>query len=108
VVLSEATRLLVGSPLPTGVSLRDLGFHRLKDIEAPERIYQLAAVGLPERFPPLKSLGPPAPTVGVTPGVHGFPGVLTSFVGRSVELNEVAELLARYRSIAPRRDAAGD
>jgi predicted ATPase/class 3 adenylate cyclase/DNA-binding CsgD family transcriptional regulator len=99
VVLSEATRLLVGSPLPAGVSLRDLGFHRLKDIEAPERIYQLAAVGLPERFPPLKSLGPPAPAVGVTPGVHGFPGVLTSFVGRSVELHEVAELLVRYRMV---------
>jgi hypothetical protein len=99
VVLSEATRLLVGSPLPAGVSLRDLGFHRLKDIEAPERIYQLTAAGLPEQFPPLKSLGPPVPTVGVTPGVHGFPGVLTSFVGRSVELAEVAELLARYRMV---------
>ncbi|HEY7360838.1 MAG TPA: adenylate/guanylate cyclase domain-containing protein, partial [Streptosporangiaceae bacterium] len=97
VVLSEATRLLVGSPLPLGVSVRDLGFHRLKDIEAPERIYQLAATGLPEQFPPLKSLGPPVPMVGVTPGVHGFPAVLTSFVGRSVELDEVAELLARYR-----------
>ena len=97
VVLSEATRLLVGSPLPIGMALRDLGFHRLKDIEAPERIYQLAAAGLPEQFPPLKSLGPPVATVGVTPGVHGFPGVLTSFVGRSVELDEVAGLLARYR-----------
>jgi predicted ATPase/class 3 adenylate cyclase/DNA-binding CsgD family transcriptional regulator len=99
VVLSEATRLLVGSPLPLGVSVRDLGFHRLKDIEAPERIYQLVATGLPEQFPPLKSLGPPVPTVGVTPGVHGFPAVLTSFVGRSVELDEVAGLLARYRMV---------
>src|SRR5215467_13150976 len=99
VVLSEATRLLVGSPLPAGVSLRDLGFHRLKDIEAPERIYQLTAVGLQEQFPPLKSLGPPVPTVGVTPGVHGFPAMLTSFVGRSAELAEVAELLARYRMV---------
>ena len=58
VVLSEATRLLVGSRLPADVSVRDLGFHRLKDIEAPERIYQLAAVGLQEQFPPVKSLGP--------------------------------------------------
>ncbi len=69
VVLSEATRLLVGSPLPIGMALRDLGFHRLKDIEAPERIYQLAAACLPEQFAPLKSLGPPVATVGVTPGV---------------------------------------
>src|ERR1700689_4626830 len=59
VVLSEATRLLVESRLADDVSVRDLGFHRLKDIEAPERIYQLVAPGLAERFPPLKSLGAP-------------------------------------------------
>jgi class 3 adenylate cyclase len=90
VVLSEATRLLVEPRLPAGVSVRDLGLHRLKDIEAPERIYQLVAAGLQEQFPPLKSLGAPVATVGVTAGVHGFPAVLTSFVGRSVELDKVA------------------
>src|SRR6185312_11000139 len=76
VVLSEATRLLVESRLPPGASICDLGFHRLKDIEAPERIYQLAADGLQEQFPPLKS-----------------------FVGRSGEPDEVMELLARYRLV---------
>jgi class 3 adenylate cyclase/tetratricopeptide (TPR) repeat protein len=55
VVLSEATRQLAGSRLPAGASLRDLGLHRLKDIEAPEHIYQLVAAGLPERFPPLRT-----------------------------------------------------
>jgi predicted ATPase/class 3 adenylate cyclase len=71
VVLSEATRLLAGSRLPAGVSVRDLGWHRLKDIQAPERIYQLVVPGLQDRFPPLKSLGaptslpvPPTPLVG--------------------------------------------
>ena len=71
VVLSEATRLLAGSGLPAGVSVRDLGWHRLRDIDAPERIYQLVVPGLPDRFPPLKSLGaqtnlpvPPTPLVG--------------------------------------------
>ena len=71
VVLSDATRLLAGPRLPAGVSVQDLGWHRLKDIEAPERIYQLIAAGLEERFPPLKSLGaptslpvPPTPLVG--------------------------------------------
>jgi predicted ATPase len=57
VVLSEATWHLVQSRLPAGVAVRDLGWHRLKDIEAAEHIYQLAAVGLQEQFPPLKSLG---------------------------------------------------
>ena len=71
VVLSDPTRLLAGSQLPTGVSVRDLGWHRLKDIQAPELIYQLVIPGLPDRFPPLKSLGaptslpvPPTPLVG--------------------------------------------
>ena len=50
VVLSEATLQRAG-PLPEGASVRDLGFHRLKDIGAPERIYQLAAPGLREDFP---------------------------------------------------------
>jgi predicted ATPase/Tfp pilus assembly protein PilF len=46
VVLSEATRLLAAPKLPAGASVRDLGFHRLKDIEAPEHIYQLAGLDL--------------------------------------------------------------
>jgi class 3 adenylate cyclase len=38
VVFSDPTRQLVESRLPAEVSIRDLGWHRLKDIEAPERI----------------------------------------------------------------------
>jgi hypothetical protein len=99
VVLSEATRLLVASRLPRDPSLRDLGVHRLKDIEEPEQLYQLVAAGLQERFPPLKSLSPPAPMVGISGGVRGFPALLTSFVGRARELDEVAELLNRHRLV---------
>jgi predicted ATPase/class 3 adenylate cyclase len=97
VVVSEATRLLVESKLPTGVSLRDLGFYQLKDLQAPERIYQLVAAGLPEQFPPLKSLG--AGVAAGMAGLHGFPATLTSFVGRSGELDEVVDLLARHRLV---------
>jgi predicted ATPase/class 3 adenylate cyclase len=85
IVLSDATRLLVESGLPPDVSVRDLGFHRLKDIDAPERIYQLAAAGLPERFPPLKSLG--APT--------SLPVPLTALVGRDGALEQLRAALAR-------------
>jgi predicted ATPase len=70
VVLSQATRQLVESRLPADVSMRDLGWHRLKDIPEPERIFQLVATGLQEQFPTLKSLGartnlplPPTPLV---------------------------------------------
>ena len=83
VVLSDATRLLVASRLPAGVSLRDLGSHRLKDFPVPERIYQLAAPGLAERFPPLKSLAaatslpvPPTPLVGRDEDIERLRAVL--------------------------------
>jgi class 3 adenylate cyclase len=96
VVLSDTTRLLVQARLPAGVSVRDLGFHRLKDLEAPERLYQLAVPGLPEQFPPLKSLGARA---GAVAGVHGFPAALTSFVGRAGVVDEVAGLLGEHRLV---------
>jgi peptide/nickel transport system substrate-binding protein len=54
-LLSNTTRELIEDDLPAGVSLRDLGRHRLKDIQRPERIFQLVAEGLPPRFPPLKT-----------------------------------------------------
>src|SRR5690349_4915515 len=57
VVMSSVTWELAHSGLPAELSIRDLGFHRLKDIDEPEHIYQLAGPGLPEHFPPLKSLG---------------------------------------------------
>jgi predicted ATPase/class 3 adenylate cyclase len=79
VVLSDSTRQLVESRLPAEVSVRDLGWHRLKDIEAPERIYQLVATGLEERFPGLKSLGTQA----------SLPLPLTPLVGRDGELEQL-------------------
>src|SRR5581483_11363558 len=85
VVLSEATRLLAGSRFPADTSVRDLGFHRLKDIEAAEHIYQLVAPGLPERFPPLKSLGAPS----------SLPAPMTVLVGRDEELARLRGLLTR-------------
>jgi class 3 adenylate cyclase len=53
VLLSETTRALLGSSLPEGVSIHPLGERRLKDIEEPERVYQLAIDGVeqPEADP---------------------------------------------------------
>ncbi len=57
VLLSAATHALVAGSLPDGVAERDLGEHRLKDIERPERIYQLDVAGLQSSFPPLRTQG---------------------------------------------------
>jgi class 3 adenylate cyclase len=56
VLLSRSTAGLVDEDETPEVSLRDLGEHLLKDLERPERVYQVVAVGLDEQFPPLTSV----------------------------------------------------
>jgi class 3 adenylate cyclase len=46
VVLSETTRALLGSALPEGVSVHPLGERQLKDIDEPERVYELTIDGV--------------------------------------------------------------
>jgi predicted ATPase/class 3 adenylate cyclase len=87
VLISEATSTLVADQLPTGVELRALGEHRLKDLR-PERLFQLVAAGLRTDFPPIRSLD-------LQP--NNLPTQLTSFVGRDVELAEAGRLLEATR-----------
>ncbi len=78
VLLSQTTRALVDA------DVRDLGVHRLKDLSAPERIYQLEIEGLGCEFPLLKTL---------EAGMKNLPAPRTSFVGRTSELDEIDRLL---------------
>jgi class 3 adenylate cyclase len=52
ILVSNATRELVADDLPAGVRLVDLGEQPLKDIDRLERIFQVRASGLRQRFPP--------------------------------------------------------
>ena len=45
VLLSDTTRALVGASLPEGVSIFPLGERRLKDIDEPERVFELEIEG---------------------------------------------------------------
>jgi ABC-type transport system substrate-binding protein/class 3 adenylate cyclase len=56
VLLSSTTKELAEEDLPAGVSIRDLGERRLKDIEPPQRVYQLEVEGLPSEFGQLRTL----------------------------------------------------
>ena len=85
ILVSGPTRDLYGDNPIDGVTLRDLGEHRLKDLGAPVRIFQVEADGLPADFPPLR-------TLDARP--NNLPPQLTTFVGRDAELDEVADLLA--------------
>jgi predicted ATPase len=88
VLLSDATRALVDGALPSGIGLRDLGEHRLKDLRAPERLAQLVIEGVPGDFPPPRSLD-------ARP--NNLPTQLTTFVGREKELGEAVALLGSTR-----------
>ncbi len=75
VVASDQTRALAG------VVLRDLGEHRLKDLTAPERLFQLGE----EDFPPLRTLR------------HvNLPVQATPLIGRQRELAELVELAGSH------------
>ncbi len=78
VLMSEPTKALVDA------EVRDLGAHRLKDLSAPERIYQLEIDGLPSEFPLLKT---------IEAGMKNLPLPRTSFVGRASELEAIDRLL---------------
>jgi predicted ATPase/DNA-binding SARP family transcriptional activator len=82
VLLSDATRVLVEDDLPAGVHLRDLGAFHLKDVDRPERIFQVAAEGLQVEFAPLRGTRP-----------SNLPLQLTPFIGRRREVTELVELI---------------
>ncbi len=65
VLLSEATRALVGATLPPGVSVFPLGERHLKDMDEPERIYELEIEGVaaaPSEVPASRPPSPAKPT----------------------------------------------
>ena len=83
IVVSARLRDLVAEHLPEGVTVRDLGEHLLKDLPAPEHLFQLDIDGLPDTFPPLKSMRPPT----------NVPRRAAALVGRQRERRELAELI---------------
>ncbi|HEY3676297.1 MAG TPA: tetratricopeptide repeat protein, partial [Candidatus Tumulicola sp.] len=89
IIVSAATFAVLGTP-PEGVAFRDLGVKRLKDLEQPERLYQIVAEGLPTQFPPLRTLDEHP---------NNLPTQLSSFVGRRAELDRLASAFATSRVV---------
>ncbi|MPZ72504.1 MAG: tetratricopeptide repeat protein [Nitriliruptorales bacterium] len=88
ILISGATAALL--PTMDGVSLHDLGEHRLKDLTEPERLYQIAAADLRSDFPAPRTAGAV---------VNNLPTQLSSFIGREREAADVATLLERARLV---------
>ncbi len=83
IVLSQTTAELVGDNV-AGLSLRDLGEHVLKDLNRPQKLFQLVGDGLRDDFPPLRS---------VSDRRTNLPARRPELIGREDELRRLAALL---------------
>ena len=89
-LLTQTTYDLLQNALPDDVTLRDMGEHRLKDLRALLRLYQVNAPDLPQNFPTIKSLDTQP---------NNLPAQLTSFIGREKEIAEIKALLGSARLV---------
>jgi class 3 adenylate cyclase len=88
IVASAATCHDTGDDVTDGIRLRDLGEHRLRDLSAAERLYQVMADGLEADFPPLR-------TLDRTP--NNLPTQPTALIGRDAELERIRRHLDSTR-----------
>jgi predicted ATPase/class 3 adenylate cyclase len=88
VLCSGVTAALARDQLPVGTRLVDLGEHRLRDLSDPEHVFQLDHPGVRSEFPALRSLDAYRGNLPLQP---------TTFVGRDIELGELAKALEESR-----------
>jgi predicted ATPase len=82
-VSGDAADLITGS-LPAGITLRQLGTIALRDLKAPQRVFQAIGAGLRTEFKALRALETPA---------NNLPLQTTSFVGRQQDVLKIQRLL---------------
>jgi predicted ATPase/class 3 adenylate cyclase len=82
ILVSAATADSLAGQLPEDTTLRDVGEHRLKGLQSPERLLQIVAPQMRADFPPLASL------TG-----NSLPAERDAFVGRSESLRDLTRRL---------------
>lgn len=86
ILISETMHKLLRKALPGGLSFKDLGQHRLRDLSQMEHVFQLIAADLPTIFPALRT--PDSATINI-------PVQLTPFIGRTNEIAAVNTLVTK-------------
>jgi predicted ATPase/class 3 adenylate cyclase len=84
ILVSRATRDVTDPASLPDMSFRSLGRHQMKDVPTTEQLFQLVGPGLPDDFPPLRTLG------GAT-----LPALHHRLVGRKAKLHSIRDLLER-------------
>jgi predicted ATPase len=85
VLISEAAKILMGNELSKGIGIKYLGEYNLKDLDKPEKIYQLVIEGVKSEFPLIQSLR--SVKTNLTGGI-------VKLIGREKELNSLKEILS--------------
>jgi class 3 adenylate cyclase len=86
ILVSEDTLNLLHDRMEPGVRFKDLGYHRLKDLDTPIRLFQLSHPRLELlSFPPPQSLNAHA---------NNLPTQRRSFIGREKEIEQIASAFA--------------
>lgn len=65
ILVSRSTYAVLEDDELPGLAFRDLGSHRLKDLDRPEHIYQVDVEGLSHAFPPLRAVEAPTAYTGL-------------------------------------------
>lgn len=89
-VSNAAKEAATKDDMSDAVGFLDLGVHRLKDLALPEHVWQLTHGALPREFPSLRSLD-------AVP--NNLPIALSSFIGRSSEIDSVVRLILDNRFV---------
>jgi len=98
ILASQATASVLHDDELDGITVHDLGEHKLKDLERPERIYELLVDGLEQTFAPLKTES--ASTVPLP--FYRRPLVIDAFAGPE-QLRTRAELRLAWRELLAAR-----
>lgn len=85
ILVADSTAALLG-----GVDLLNLGLRRLRDIPSPITVFQVRAPGLPESFPPLRTVDP-------TPG--NLRPAIARLIGREDETSDVRAAVRSHRLV---------
>ncbi len=84
ILISQATRSLAADELRPPMGAVDLGIHGLKDLDAPERLFQVVGPGLERDFPAPRTTEAPRSNLTIE---------VTSFVGREREIEQATRIL---------------
>lgn len=88
ILASETVANLVRDSLKDGLTLQNMGQHRMKGLSQPEHLYQLQAPDLEQEFPPLRTL---------SLHLNNLPVQVTPFLGRTQEIAAVQEMFSSNR-----------